>query len=81
MMLYPVSVEGSKFNYSTDYSYDYLYSVDVHSLFGGTSENSSRLHVEANILLEFLTPCEGEISVSTGSCILSGITFFHHNLC
>lgn len=54
---------GKKFNYSLNTQYIYNYDVDVSTLFQGTSENKSTLHVKAQANLNFIAPCQGVIRV------------------
>nr|CAI5855622.1 unnamed protein product [Callosobruchus analis] len=42
----------------------YKYTVQVRSLFNGTSQNESTLHIQATASLSFLSPCDGRISLS-----------------
>lgn len=38
--------------------------MDVSSLFQGTSKNESRIHVDATVYLDFITQCEGLLTLS-----------------
>lgn len=42
----------------------YKYYVDISTLFKGTSNNESTLHIESDITLEFLTPCDGLLKIN-----------------
>ncbi|KAG5866821.1 hypothetical protein JTB14_009006, partial [Gonioctena quinquepunctata] len=53
-----------KFKYTPDTQQNYKYTVEVRSLFNGTSKNESRLYVEGAATLAFLTPCDGLLTLS-----------------
>ncbi|KAF5274561.1 hypothetical protein FQA39_LY07173 [Lamprigera yunnana] len=55
---------GSKFKYRPGFRQIYSYTVDVASLFNGTSQNESTLHIESTVKLGFISECEGILSVS-----------------
>lgn len=55
---------ATKFQYGQDNRYLYDYSVDISSLFNGTSKNESTLHVEALVTLDFISECDGILSLS-----------------
>ncbi|KAL0271734.1 UNVERIFIED_CONTAM: hypothetical protein PYX00_008731 [Menopon gallinae] len=55
---------SKKFNYSLNTQYVYSYDVDVSTLFQGTSENKSTLHVKAQANLNFIAPCQGVLRLS-----------------
>ncbi|XP_058800590.1 uncharacterized protein LOC131669586 [Phymastichus coffea] len=55
--------EGRKFKYQEKVNYKYRYRVDVSANFGdsGGNESESRLYLEADMTLRFMTPCEGSL--------------------
>lgn len=59
------TVSGSgKFKYGPGTQQNYKYSVNVRSFFNGTSKNESTLYVEGKVDLDFLTPCDGLLTLS-----------------
>ncbi|KAF5300365.1 hypothetical protein FQR65_LT00986 [Abscondita terminalis] len=54
---------GTKFKYRPGVQQIYSYTLDVASLFNGTSKNESTLHIEATIKFGFISECEGVLSV------------------
>lgn len=59
----PACEPGKKFNYATGTKYTHKYSVEVSTLFRGTSENRSTLYTDALVHITFLTPCQGLLQV------------------
>ncbi|KAJ8964440.1 hypothetical protein NQ314_004909, partial [Rhamnusium bicolor] len=55
---------AGKFKYGPGTQQNYKYSVEVRSLFNGTSKNESSLYVEGTASLSFLTPCDGLLTLS-----------------
>lgn len=53
-----------KFKYGPGTQQKYIYSVDVTSLFNGTSKNQSTLYLRGSVSLSFTTPCEGVLTLS-----------------
>ncbi|CAH1158795.1 unnamed protein product [Phyllotreta striolata] len=53
-----------KFKYGPGTAQTYRYSVEVTSLFNGTSKNESNLYIEGEANLAFLTPCDGVLTLS-----------------
>ncbi|KAJ8968085.1 hypothetical protein NQ317_002630 [Molorchus minor] len=53
-----------KFKYGPNTQQNYKYSVEIRSLFNGTSKNDSSLYVEGTVGLGFLTPCDGLLTLS-----------------
>lgn len=75
---YPACEHSRKFNYLLDTNYVYKYSVDVATLFRGTSENRSTLYVEALVNLKFIAPCQGVLQVcQCVRCKIEITTFFN----
>lgn len=67
------AVSGSgKFKYGPGTQQNYKYSVNVRSFFNGTSKNESSLHLEGNVDLDFLTPCDGLLTLSEFSLTQDG---------
>lgn len=58
-----VSGQG-KFRYGPGMRQTYTYSVDVRSLFNGTSKNESRIYIEGQAYLNFLSSCDGFLTLS-----------------
>ncbi|CAG2052919.1 unnamed protein product [Timema podura] len=56
--------ESSKFQYRADTSYKYKYSIDITTLFDGTSKNVSSLYVDAEFNIDFISPCEAVLQVT-----------------
>nr|CAD7398658.1 unnamed protein product [Timema cristinae] len=56
--------ESSKFQYRADTSYQYKYSIDITTLFDGTSKNVSSLYVDAEFNIDFISPCEAVLQVT-----------------
>lgn len=54
---------GGKFKYDTRKQFEYDYSVEVVSLFNGTSRNESRMYVEGFATLNFYTECDGLLTL------------------
>ncbi|XP_045482614.1 uncharacterized protein LOC123686485 [Harmonia axyridis] len=55
--------DEGKFKYGPSSQQTYDYTVDVRSLFNGTSRNESTLSIKSTVILEFLTPCEGLLTL------------------
>lgn len=51
--------DNTKFNYTTNIRYVYDYYSHITSLFNGTGQNSSDIHVSATVILTFPKKCEG----------------------
>ncbi|XP_069692884.1 uncharacterized protein Apoltp isoform X2 [Periplaneta americana] len=60
----PTCTPGGKFAYLTTTKYEYQYTSEIATLFGGTSTNKSTLYISAQVSLVFPTPCEGVMQVS-----------------
>lgn len=45
--------------------HDYKYYVDVRTLFKGTSANESKLFIETDVSIEFVTACDGLLSIKS----------------
>nr|XP_023014254.1 uncharacterized protein LOC111504019 [Leptinotarsa decemlineata] len=60
----PTCAGAGKFKYTPDIQRNYKYSVEVRSLFNGTSKNESTLYVEGTATLAFLTPCDGLLTLA-----------------
>ncbi|CAH0561935.1 unnamed protein product [Brassicogethes aeneus] len=60
----PQCTGNEKFKYGPGVRQDYMYSVEVRSLFNGTSRNESNLYVEGIVNLAFITPCDGILTLS-----------------
>ncbi|KAJ3640007.1 hypothetical protein Zmor_003331 [Zophobas morio] len=60
----PICKGTGKFKYGPGTQQNYKYSVNVRSFFNGTSKNESSLHVEGTVTLNFLTPCDGLLTLS-----------------
>jgi hypothetical protein len=60
----PICKGTGKFKYGPGTQQNYKYSVNVRSFFNGTSKNESKLHVEGTVSLNFLTPCDGLLTLS-----------------
>ncbi|KAK4871887.1 hypothetical protein RN001_016011 [Aquatica leii] len=59
----PTCKGGTKFKYRPGVQHIYSYTLDVTSLFNGTSKNESTIHIEATVKLGFISECEGVLSV------------------
>ncbi|CAH1969137.1 unnamed protein product, partial [Acanthoscelides obtectus] len=68
----PTCKDGTKFRYGPGTQQNYKYTVQIRSLFNGTSSNESTLYIQATASLSFLSPCDGRIS-------LSEVTLKHDN--
>ncbi|XP_066155546.1 uncharacterized protein Apoltp [Euwallacea fornicatus] len=55
---------NNKFKYKADKYYIYKYSIEASSLFNGTSKNQSKLFIDADVTFNFLTPCDGLLTLS-----------------
>ena len=55
--------ENTKFNYTSNVRYVYDYYSHVTSLFNGTGQNSSDIHVSATVILTFPKKCEGTLRI------------------
>ncbi|KYB29704.1 hypothetical protein TcasGA2_TC031518 [Tribolium castaneum] len=60
----PICKGTGKFKYGPGTQQNYKYSVNVRSFFNGTSRNESDLHVEGTVTLNFVTPCDGLLTLS-----------------
>ncbi|XP_060537065.1 uncharacterized protein LOC132708634 isoform X2 [Cylas formicarius] len=61
----PACLSGdSKFKYGPGKYQTYKYSIESRSVFNGTSKNESTLYIEAEASLNFLTPCDGVLTLS-----------------
>lgn len=58
------SLENRKFHYEPDTQQTYSYAIDLVTFFNGTSTNKSLLHVEADVVLDFVSECDGLLSIS-----------------
>ncbi|KAK9890371.1 hypothetical protein WA026_010464 [Henosepilachna vigintioctopunctata] len=71
------TIVDGKFKYGPSILQTYKYSVEVKSLFNGTSQNESTLSFESNVDLQFLSPCEGIISLRNIKLTEGGVTHHH----
>ncbi|KAH1029523.1 hypothetical protein HUJ05_002749, partial [Dendroctonus ponderosae] len=55
---------GHKFKYVPERYYTYKYSIEARSIFNGTSKNESTLFIDADVTFNFLTPCDGLLTLS-----------------
>ncbi|KAL3290379.1 hypothetical protein HHI36_023721 [Cryptolaemus montrouzieri] len=62
-----------KFKYGPNLRQIYKYSVEVRSLFNGTSRNESTLSIESKVYLEFPTPCEGLLTLKDSKLREGGV--------
>ncbi|CAG9760350.1 unnamed protein product [Ceutorhynchus assimilis] len=53
-----------KFKYTPQNYFIYKYSIEATSIFNGTSKNESTLFIDADVTLNFLTPCDGLLAIS-----------------
>ncbi|XP_050313934.1 apolipophorins [Anthonomus grandis grandis] len=53
-----------KFHYDPDRFYTYKYSIEARSIFSGTSKNESTLFIDSTVTLNFLSHCDGIITIS-----------------
>nr|CAH7759079.1 unnamed protein product [Callosobruchus chinensis] len=60
----PTCKDGTKFKYGPGMQQIYEYTVQIRSLFNGTSQNESKMYIQATASLSFLSPCDGKISLS-----------------
>ncbi|KAF7269539.1 hypothetical protein GWI33_017432 [Rhynchophorus ferrugineus] len=58
------STGNNKFKYETGKYQTYKYSIEARSIFNGTSKNESTLYIEAEVTLNFLTSCDGLLTLS-----------------
>ncbi|CAG9760349.1 unnamed protein product [Ceutorhynchus assimilis] len=58
------SITGHKFKYTPQNYFIYKYSIEATSIFNGTSKNESTLFIDADVTLNFLTPCDGLLAIS-----------------
>lgn len=59
-----IFTDNGKFKYAVGTQQTYKYTVEVSSLFNGTSKNESTLFIEGNVNLKFQTPCEGMLTLN-----------------
>ncbi|XP_049847119.1 uncharacterized protein LOC126299332 [Schistocerca gregaria] len=59
----PTCTGGGKFKYLPNARYEYDYSIDVKTLFAGTSRNESTLHISAELSIEFISECDGMLKI------------------
>lgn len=59
--------EASKFQYSVGTVYSYDYTGETASKIGGTSEQESRLHINAQAEFEVVSQCELVLRVLIGA--------------
>lgn len=52
-----------KFNFTRDTRYEYSYTVDVKSLFSGSSKNESTLYISSIASIIFTNECEGTLEL------------------
>lgn len=55
--------DNTKFNYTSNVRYVYDYYSHITSLFNGTGQNSSDIHVSATVILTFPRKCEGTLRI------------------
>ncbi|XP_030755989.1 uncharacterized protein LOC115882214 [Sitophilus oryzae] len=55
---------NNKFKYQSGRYQTYKYSIEARSIFNGTSKNESTLFIDADVTLNFLTPCDGLLTLS-----------------
>ncbi|CAH0714994.1 unnamed protein product, partial [Brenthis ino] len=60
----PTCAHSEKFKYLTQIIYHYEYKVNVETYFAGSSNNRSTLNVKAEVVVQFIKPCEGLLQLS-----------------
>ncbi|KAL1492708.1 hypothetical protein ABEB36_010924 [Hypothenemus hampei] len=60
----PTCSANTKFKYEVGQYYRYKYEIEARTLFNGTSKNESKLFIDADVTFNFLTPCNGLLTLS-----------------
>nr|XP_022900792.1 uncharacterized protein LOC111413892 [Onthophagus taurus] len=60
----PTCKDGGKFKYKIGIEHSYKYTVDVKSLFDGTSKNESTLHIETVASIDITSNCDGILTLT-----------------
>lgn len=63
LLFYLLFSDGGKFKYDNKKEFEYKYSVEVVSLFNGTSRNESRMYIQGLATLNFYTRCDGLLTL------------------